>query len=126
MLHRTHVDLHDERVSAGAAMAFHHLSRTLDYGHDLGKDIAYYGHADKRGDRHAEFYRINLSVKAADDARLFHAPYAFHHGRCCEPDTAAELCIGKPSIELKLLEQFPANLIKQFCTFEAGVHIPTC
>ena len=49
-----------------------------------------------------------------DNAGFFHTLNALYHSRSSKANAASQFGIRKPSVNLQLLEQFPADLVKQF------------
>src|SRR6476659_9792985 len=106
------MDFHNERIRSGAAMAFHHFWRILHDRGDPGKDITNNRHADKSGDWHADFHWIDIAVIADNYAGFFHALYPLHDSWGCESHSPSQFSVREPTVDLQLLQQLPANLIK--------------
>jgi hypothetical protein len=100
MMHRSHVDLHNERIAARAAMALADFRQFFQQRRQPRRHITNDVHPDKRCDRQADFFGINVGVIASDDARILHAPHAFGHCRNRQANAPSQLGKGEPRILL--------------------------
>jgi hypothetical protein len=100
-----HVDLHQEAVVAGHAVALGNLRDRVGQRGDLRQLPGLRAHPHPHGDRQAEGRGVDIEAVPADDPRLLHPGHPGAHGRCREADPAGQLGGARPRVFRQLAQQ---------------------
>lgn len=100
MFDRGDGDFHDERIAAGAAVAFENLVRLLRYLDDVAVIDAADAHSDECRDGQSYLGGVDLGPIARDYLGKLKFLNPHYHGGCRQTYAAAELGKADTSIQL--------------------------
>jgi hypothetical protein len=109
------VQLQQEAVLAGDAVAGDHFRCSARDLRDLAQLLRGRADPDDRADRIAERLRLDVGVVAGDDAAALEARHAFADGGRGQADAPAELGVADPRVALKLGEDQTVDRVKFRC-----------
>ena len=99
MLNRRDGDFHNERIAAGAAVAFEDLIRLLRDFDNVAVIDAGDAHSDESGNRQADFCSVDVNTVAGDNAGVFESANAFDDGGRRQACPAGELGVAQPGVK---------------------------
>src|SRR5687767_6771576 len=100
MLDRRDRNLHDERIAAGPAMTFEHLLRLFRHLDNVTVVDPGDAHSHERGYRQTDLRSVDLGTISGYDTSVLELANPLDHGRSCQTDPPAQLCIADTRILL--------------------------